>query len=121
MNKIILGINCSGFTSSACLVIDGKIKSAISEERITRIKKDKTFPLNAIKYCCDNGNISIEQITDIFIGWNPRFYLHKSDFILDQSFRNRGLISYLSLNELSTLIPLGKQKTDYLDNQEFYN
>ena len=117
MKKIILGINCSGFTSSACLTIDGKIKSAISEERITRIKKDKTFPLNAIKYCCDNGNISIEQITDIFIGWNPRFYLHKTDFILDNSLRQRGLISYLSLNELSTLIPLGKQKTNnpYID------
>ena len=44
----ILGINISGIYSSACLVVDGKIKVAITEERISKIKQDKSFPTNAM-------------------------------------------------------------------------
>ena len=47
----ILGINISGINSSACLVVDGQIKVAISEERLSKIKQDKNFPKKAIKYC----------------------------------------------------------------------
>ena len=48
---VILGINISGFHSSACLVIDGEIKAAIMEERLSRLKRDKNFPKQSIKYC----------------------------------------------------------------------
>ena len=45
---IILGINVSGFHSSACILIDGEIKSAITEERLSRVKRDKSFPKKSI-------------------------------------------------------------------------
>ena len=97
----ILGINISGINSSACLVVDGQIKVAISEERLSKIKQDKNFPKKAIKYCCDYANISQKEIKNIYIGWNPKYYLNKSDNSLYESLMHRGKISYLALNELS--------------------
>ncbi len=93
----------SGFHSSAALIDKGKIKAAITEERLTRIKRDKSFPKNSIEYCLKVANISQKQITDIFIGWNPIFYLKKSDNTLFDSLKDRGKLAYLALNELSIL------------------
>jgi carbamoyltransferase len=101
--SIILGLNISGFHSSACLIVDGEIKSAITEERITRIKQDKSFPKNAIKYCCEDAKIKQSEITDIYVGWNPTHYMYKSDNTLNESLKERGKLSYLVLNELASL------------------
>ena len=98
---VILGLNISGFHSSACLIKDGEIKSAIAEERITRVKQDKSFPHKAISYCCDVANISKDKITDIYVGWNPTHYAYKSDNTLSDALKDRGKIAYLALNELS--------------------
>ena len=46
----ILGISCYYHDSSAALLKDGKIVAAAEEERFTRKKHDKSFPINAIKY-----------------------------------------------------------------------
>ncbi|MCZ7667507.1 MAG: hypothetical protein M5U34_09980 [Chloroflexi bacterium] len=99
----ILGINCSGYHSSACLLINGEIAAAITEERITRIKQDKSFPTQAIRYCCHTANISLSEVTDIFIGWNPAYYMHRSDNMLHNAMKDRGKLSYLALNELALL------------------
>ena len=63
-NRYVIGLNCSGFISSACLVKDGVVVSAICEERISRLKRDKNFPVKAIKYdylitICDISTINI--------------------------------------------------------------
>ena len=47
--KIILGINAHHADSSACLIIDGKLKVALEEERIIRKKHFSGFPINSIK------------------------------------------------------------------------
>ena len=36
--SVILGVNCYHADSSACLFIDGKMISAVEEERFSRIK-----------------------------------------------------------------------------------
>ena len=46
----ILGIQW-GDTASACLVKDGKIIAASSEERYSRKKNDMQFPIQSIEYC----------------------------------------------------------------------
>ncbi len=103
MNIYTLGINCSGFHSSACLVKDGKIIFAICEERLTKVKQDKSFPINAINYVCKAEKITLKDIKNIYIGWNPRFYLPKSDGSMLEAYRQRGKIAYFSLNELATI------------------
>ena len=45
---IILGI-CDSVESHACLLKDGKLVAAISEERLTRIKADAGYPKNLLK------------------------------------------------------------------------
>jgi predicted NodU family carbamoyl transferase len=100
-----LGINCSGFHSSACLLGDGAILAAICEERLSRVKYDKSFPHRAIDYCCRTAGIEFHEIRDVFVGWNPRHYLRRSDGALGDALRSRGKMSYLALNELATHLP----------------
>jgi carbamoyltransferase len=101
-NEYILGLNVSGFHSSACLIRNGEILHAITEERLSRKKQDKSFPIKAIKYCCENVGIEIEDITNIYVGWNPKYYLNTSDNTLYDAFRTRGKLSYLTLNEITS-------------------
>ena len=99
----VLGINCSGFHSSATLVDGGVLRAAICEERLSRVKQDKAFPVRAIRYCCDAAGIPFSAVTHAFIGWHPRYYLGQSDRTLFDALQNRGKISYLALNELAAM------------------
>tara|TARA_B110000261_G_scaffold163187_1_gene208621 strand:+ start:104 stop:1840 length:1737 start_codon:yes stop_codon:yes gene_type:complete len=66
---IILGISAYHFDSSACLLINGKLVGAISEERLgRRIKHDSSFPINAIKFLLESNNISIENVDYVAVG-----------------------------------------------------
>lgn len=47
---IVLGIN-TAHDASACLLIDGELKVAIAEERLTRRKHQQGYPQLAIQYC----------------------------------------------------------------------
>lgn len=61
----ILGIGCFYHDSSAALLKDGALVAAAQEERFTRKKHDTSFPINAIKYCLEIQNISIDDISYI--------------------------------------------------------
>jgi carbamoyltransferase len=41
---------------------DGKITAAAQEERFSRRKHDPRFPKNAVQYCLDEADISINQL-----------------------------------------------------------
>lgn len=69
--SIILGISCYYHDSAACLVKNGEIIAASSEERFTRIKGDNSFPHHAINFCLNEANISIEEVDDIVYYENP--------------------------------------------------
>ena len=60
----ILGFNFD-HDGSVCLVMNGKLVSAISSERITRIKKMHGVTSHVVKYVLDSQNISIEDIDAI--------------------------------------------------------
>ncbi len=53
----ILGLSCYYHDAAACLVADGEVTAAASEERFTRVKHDADFPKNAIRYCLEEGGI----------------------------------------------------------------
>ena len=104
MPPVILGINCSGFHSSACLLgPDGAVLVAIAEERLSRVKQDKSFPRRAIRYCCETAGISLADVTDVFIGWNPAPYLSQPTLAVGAAFQDRGQLAQLTLNELAAL------------------
>lgn len=66
----ILGINCFFHDSSACLLKNGKPVFAIAEERLSRIKHDKSFPILSIKECLKFEGIGIKDIDYISFSCN---------------------------------------------------
>ena len=58
----ILGISAFYHDSAAALIQNGEIIAAAQEERFTRIKHDKRFPKNAIKYVLQEGKIELNNI-----------------------------------------------------------
>lgn len=98
----VLGINASGFISSACLMKDGEIVVASPEERFTKRKRDQSFPHNAIKFCLKEAGIDFSDLNVISSGWNPAFYMSRSSRAIWQTFRDKGLFLHYVVNELGS-------------------
>ncbi|MBN1412189.1 MAG: carbamoyltransferase [Spirochaetales bacterium] len=58
----ILGISALYHDSAAALIKDGEVIAAAQEERFTRKKHDPDFPVNAIKYCIEEGKIGKKDL-----------------------------------------------------------
>ncbi len=76
----ILGISAYYHDSSAALLQDGRIIVAIQEERLSRIKHDRSFPQLAILKCLETAGISIADI-DLIVYYEKPFW--KFERILD--------------------------------------
>jgi len=93
---IILGINYKHGDASACLIKDGKLLSATEEERFTKIKNYSYFPINSIKYCLSENNISIDEINYITVNSNQTYnFLAKIIFALKNLY-NINIFFYFS-------------------------
>ena len=62
---IILSIKYGGHDTAASLMINGEIIAACSQERYTRDKHSRKFPLDAINDCLSIGKISITDVDEI--------------------------------------------------------
>ena len=67
----IIGIHNTGVASSCALVENGKLSFAVAEERITRSKYDKYFPISGIKKCLKYSKLDFKDIDIFAVGWNP--------------------------------------------------
>ena len=77
---ITLGFNYSQMhDSSACITRDGELLFAVAEERISRIKHDAGFPLNAIRACLEFANVRPDQLDAIGVGWPAPHRMFLSD------------------------------------------
>lgn len=77
----IMGISCFYHDSSACLVRDGKIIAAAQEERFSRKKNTEAFPIEALNYCIQEGNILFEDLQGI--GYFEKPYLKLSRVLIE--------------------------------------
>lgn len=69
---IILGINSFHADSAACLLIDGKLQSAIAEERLgERLKHSSKFPENAIRRVLHESGVRLKDVTHVAIPRDP--------------------------------------------------
>jgi carbamoyltransferase len=59
---IILGISAFYHDSSACIIKDGKILSAVQEERFSRVRHDHSFPFKSIEFCLKQNNLKASEI-----------------------------------------------------------
>lgn len=74
---IILGINAHHADSSAAIFVDGKMIAAIEEERFRRIKHWAGFPSQAIAFCLQEANVTLQDVDYISIGRDPKAKLFK--------------------------------------------
>jgi predicted NodU family carbamoyl transferase len=77
--QTVLGVSTTHETS-ACVVRNGKILAAVSEERISRVKVDASFPpVGAIREVIRAANIDPKEIDAIAIaGLSPRHLFSQS-------------------------------------------
>jgi carbamoyltransferase len=66
----IIGLNIYHADSAACLMDNGKLLSAIEEERINRVKHWAGFPSRSINFCLENNNLIANNIDCIAINSN---------------------------------------------------
>ncbi|MDD5086031.1 MAG: carbamoyltransferase [Candidatus Omnitrophica bacterium] len=77
----ILGITCYGHDASAAIVKDGKLVTAVEEERFNRRKHTFELPVNSIRHCLSECGIGLEDVEHIgyyikpWIGY-PHYFLH---------------------------------------------
>jgi len=61
----ILGITCYGHDSSAAIVKDGILLTAVEEERFNRQKHSYVFPVNSIRHCLEVAGIGLGDIDHV--------------------------------------------------------
>ncbi len=90
---LTIGI-CNDETSSACLFKNGELLAAVSEERFTRVKMDKSFPLKSIKFLLKKFNRGLNDINIAYSwakGFDPElieYYLNRFLICNDVSQKN---------------------------------
>ena len=86
--------------SSACLIKDGILISAVEEERFTRIKHCSEFPQNSISFCLEANNINIDEIDFITINADYKYnFFNRALFLI----KNISKINFIS-NRAETVI-----------------
>jgi carbamoyltransferase len=89
----ILGISAFYHDSAAALVEDGYIVAAAQEERFTRKKQDARYPENAIRYCLDEGGLSLDDL-DYIVFYEKPFIKFERLLETYLAFAPRGFASY---------------------------
>jgi carbamoyltransferase len=91
----ILGVSAFYHDSAACLVRDGDIVAAAQEERFTRKKFDAGFPTNAVRFCLEQGGITLADLQYFVFYDKP---LIKFERLLETyvAFSPKGIKSFLA-------------------------
>jgi len=94
----VIGIS-AGYHDSACsLLQDGVLVAAAQEERFSRVKNDRSWPVKAFLYCLQEGGITIADVDcigyyedpclklgrQIWMGFMPNLPATRRDAILDR-------------------------------------
>lgn len=99
----ILGLNAAGVSTSAALLIDGKIVFAVEEERLSREKRTRKFPMLAIRAALDFAKLRLEDLDAVAMGWNPAINLEAFNPAQSQRARFMGEFFYSVPNHLLSL------------------
>jgi carbamoyltransferase len=67
----ILGLTSFIHDSSAAMLADGEVVAAADEERFSREKFTGRFPVQAVKFCLDQGGINLGEVDWLAFYWNP--------------------------------------------------
>ncbi len=105
---IILGLNHGEFNSSAAILENGKVISGSPEERFSRRKLTKDFPINAIRFCLNYSKKQLKDCDYIAQAWNPGEYWQKFNPLIS-SFRSRREDYFFTIPD--NLLNISERKT----------
>ncbi len=89
--------------ASAALFEDGSLVFAIEEERLTREKHAvRTFPTQAIEACLDSRDLSLSDIDEIVLPYDPKLRSNILGYQLRDALRVSGTVQ--KLNHLSATV-----------------
>ncbi|MDH3257042.1 MAG: hypothetical protein OEM27_05455, partial [Nitrospinota bacterium] len=90
----IIGISCFYHDSAVALIENGNIVAAAQEERFTRKKHDRSFPVNSLRWCLEERGISLNDVSAVAFYDKP---ILTFDRLLETylSFAPRGFSSFL--------------------------
>ena len=109
-HRYVLGLSAFYHDSAACLLRDGEIIAAGSEERFTRKKGDAAFPHKAVAFCLETAGIGVNDLE--FVGFYDKPLL-KFERILETylGIVPKGFRSFLMAG------PLWMKEKIYMDRQ----
>ena len=119
----ILGIKYGGHDTSAALMIDGKLIAACAQERYTKDKHSRKFPLEAINDCLKIGNININDIDEIAYVNDIKTFL--KEIYLKPALKNIARLKFL-INDFEKFLRLFntekivRKKLNYKGKINFY-
>ena len=90
---LILGINDT-HDASACLIKNGKLLIALSEERLSRVKNTGSLPIKSINHIIKNFNIKPHDIDYVAVATQNKTHLNAWNIVSDFSAQD-----WLKLNE----------------------
>ena len=67
----ILGLSAHYHDSAAALLVDGVPVCAVQQERLSRLKGDASFPLEAIDWCLEDAGVAPEELDAIVFYEKP--------------------------------------------------
>lgn len=100
MNRTVLGLDVNDHSTSACLIVDGKIEAAAQEERFNREKRTRKFPLQSMTWCLEKAGIKIDDVSAVAVPVNPAIYLETFNPANTERARYRGELLYSPVNLL---------------------
>jgi carbamoyltransferase len=65
MASYVLGLSAFYHDSAACLLRDGEVVLAVEEERLTRVKHDRSYPERAVAACLDRAGITAGEVDTV--------------------------------------------------------
>lgn len=119
----ILGLNVFSHDTSAALFHKKELLIAVEEERFSKAKHTKNFPINSIKKCLEFAKINVSEVDKICIGWDINKILLER--FLSQSSKESNLVKIFKerKEELDRIIDIKKQlgKLKFTCETLFYN
>ena len=73
--QVILSLSPFGHDTAAALMINGEVVAACEQERYTRDKHSRLFPIDAVKDCLSIADISINDVDMIAVTWLPKLQI----------------------------------------------
>lgn len=105
---LILGLNHGEFNSSAAILKNGEVIAGSPEERFSRKKLTKDFPINAIRFCLSYSKKQLNDCNCIAQAWNPGEYWQKFNPLIS-SFRSKREDYFFTIPD--NLLNISERKT----------